>query len=109
MGAANEIWRQKIFAFTGDVTGNQMPQIINWPTQALQTLPRTVRVSKITDQVASIMQANVENLPPVAANAAADTYDDIQTRYSMYVPGKYLPLLLARRLTPKEAFLTINA
>jgi hypothetical protein len=27
----------------------------------------------------------------------------------MYVPGKYLPLLLVRQLTPKEALLAINA
>jgi hypothetical protein len=27
----------------------------------------------------------------------------------MWVPGKYLPLLLTRRLTPKDAFLAISA
>jgi hypothetical protein len=55
------------------------------------------------------MTAGVDTLPPVAVGADAATYDDISTRYSMYVPGKYLPLLLARRLTPKEALLAINA
>jgi hypothetical protein len=109
MGLANKVWHQKLFVFTGNVTGSQMPHTINWVTQALQILPHPVRVSKITKQVAAIMHNIVENLPPVAVGLALGTYDNIQTRYAMYVPGKYLPLLLAHHLTPKEAFLTINA
>jgi hypothetical protein len=35
--------------------------------------------------------------------------NDVRTRHSMYVLSKYLPLMLAKRLTPKEALLVINA
>jgi hypothetical protein len=109
MGVANKVWHQKLFtSFTGNVAGSQMPQTINWPTQALQTLLRLVRVSKITEQVAAIMHNTVENLPPVAAGAAAGTYVNIRTRYLMYLPGKYLPLLHVHQLMTKQAFLSIN-
>ena len=43
----------------------------------------------------------------MALDSDPTTYDDIRTRHSMYVPGKYLPLLIACHLTPKEAFLAI--
>jgi hypothetical protein len=44
----------------------------------------------------------------MAAAAAAGTYDNIITRYYMYVPGKYLPLLLSRRMSPEEALVAVN-
>jgi hypothetical protein len=111
MGVANEVcWHQRLFTFTGDVTGNQMPQTINWPAQALQILPHAVRASKVAAQVTAIMQDMAKDLPPVAVGGDPTMHDDIQTRYLMYVPGKYVPLLLAHCLTPpKEAFLAIRA
>jgi hypothetical protein len=47
--------------------------------------------------------------PHAAVGAAPNTYDDIRTRYSMYVHRKYLPFVLARCMTPKEALFSINA
>lgn len=109
LGVANEAWHQKLFAFTGDVVGSQMPQTIQWPTRSLEILARSVRVSKLNSQIGDLMTVGVDTLPPVDAGAAADTFDEIRTRHSMYVPGKYLPLLLSRRLTPKEALIAVNA
>jgi hypothetical protein len=103
-----EGWHQRLFTFTGDVFENQMPQTILWPTHALETLG-SVKVAKFADQLTALASADVLTLPPVATAAVAGTYDDILTRYSMYVPGKYLPLMLDRRMTPKEALLAIHA
>jgi hypothetical protein len=55
------------------------------------------------------MNIDVETLTPVVAGAEAATYNEVLTRHAMYVPRKYLPLLLMRCMTPKEAFLAINA
>jgi hypothetical protein len=63
---------------------------------------------QVTEQVAALINNATMMLPPVATGAAANTYDDIRTRYSMYVPRIYLPLVLARCMTPKEALLSIN-
>jgi hypothetical protein len=108
LGMPGEGWHQRFFAFTGDVFENQMPQTIIGATRALETM-RTTKVAKLTDQVAALMNDNVLTLPPMGTAATAGTYDEIVTRYSMYVPGKYLPLLLSRRMSPKEALLSINA
>jgi hypothetical protein len=70
LGMPVEGWHQKLFAFTGDVFENQMPQtIILWPTCALE-LVRATRVTKLTEQIATLMGNNVLVLPPVAAGAA---------------------------------------
>jgi hypothetical protein len=55
------------------------------------------------------MNVGTNTLPPVEAGAEATTFDEIGTRHSMYVPGNYLPLLLAPQMTPKEALISINA
>jgi hypothetical protein len=83
MGLANKVWQQKLFAFTGNVVGSQMPQTVN--TQALQMLMRPVRVSLLIDQVIAIMHDTVEKLPTMTVGAAAGTYDDIQTRCTRYM------------------------
>jgi hypothetical protein len=54
------------------------------------------------------MNVGMENLTPVAVGADTATYDDIHTRHFMFVPGKYLPLLIMQHMTPKEALLTMN-
>lgn len=108
-GTTNKAWHQKLFAFTGDVMGTQMPQTIQWSARSLEILPRAIRVSKLNAQIATLMNIDVETLTPVVAGAEAATYDEVLTRHAMYVPGKYLPLLLARPMTPKETLLAINA
>jgi hypothetical protein len=54
------------------------------------------------------MNVGMDTLPLVALGVDAATYDNISTHHSIYVPGKFLPLLLAQCLTPKEALLVIN-
>jgi hypothetical protein len=41
-----EGWHQKLFAFTGNIFENQMPQTILWPTHALELVQAT-RVTKL--------------------------------------------------------------
>jgi hypothetical protein len=109
LGVPNEVWHQKLFAITGNVIGSQMPQTIQWSARSLEILARSVRVSKLNDQIGTLMNVGANTLPPVEAGAEADTFDEIRTRHSRYVPGKYLPLLLTRQMTPKEALISINA
>jgi hypothetical protein len=44
----------------------------------------------------------------VANRADPTLFDELKMRYLIYVPGKYLPLLLACHMTPKEALQVIN-
>jgi hypothetical protein len=87
-----------------------MPQTLQeWSARSLEILPRAIQVSKLNAQVGTLMNIDVDTLPTVANGADVAKYDEVRTRHSMYVPRKYLPLLLARRMTPKEALLAINA
>jgi hypothetical protein len=88
LGVANESWHQKLFAFTGDVIGDQMPQTMQLPTWALDLLPRSVKVDKLAAQLVSLSNNDVHTLDPVATGADAASFDEVKTRYSMYVPGK---------------------
>jgi hypothetical protein len=109
LGVPNEVWHQKLVSFTGDVIGSQMPETIHWPARSLEILACSVQVSKLNDQIGALMNVSVDTLPPVVAGADAAMFDNIRMRYSIYVPGKYLPLLLVRHMTPKEALIAINA
>jgi hypothetical protein len=46
LGMPVEGWHQKLFAFTGNIFENQMPQTILWPTHALELVQAT-RVTKL--------------------------------------------------------------
>jgi hypothetical protein len=79
------------------------------PLRALDLLPWAIQVAKLADRLVSLANPNVHTLGPVATGADASLFDEFQTQFSMYVPGKYLPILIARCMTPKEALLAINA
>jgi hypothetical protein len=49
------------------------------------------------------MGTEATTLAPMGTNIPAEDFDKIETRYGMYVPWKYLPMLLETELTPKEA------
>jgi hypothetical protein len=109
LGVANEPWHQKLFALTGDVVGSQMPQTAQVPLRALDILPQPVKIAKLAAQLTSLLNNTVLTLGPVATGANASQFDEMETQFMMYVPGKYLPLLIACRMTPKEALMAINA
>jgi hypothetical protein len=109
LGVGNEPWHQKLFALTGNFIGSQMPQTTQMPVRGLDLLPHSVKVAKLANQLMSLQNPDVHTLGSVAIGADASLYDEVKTRFSMYVPGKYLPLLIARRMTPKEALIAVNA
>ena len=90
LGMPVEGWHQQLYALTGDVFENQMPQTIMWPLRALG-MAQITRVAKLTTQVAELMNNATTTLPTIAARSASGTYDEIKTRYSMYVPRKIPP------------------
>jgi hypothetical protein len=108
LGVTNEPWHQKLFAFTGNIVGDQMPQMMQLPSQALDLLPHSVKVAKLAAQLVSLGSDDMHTLDPVATGADTAAFDEVKTQFPMYVPGKYLPLLIMWRITPKEALLVIN-
>jgi hypothetical protein len=107
MGNPPNGWQDKIYALTGDTLGNQLPQTVVWPTRLLEPIGRVVKVLKTATMIATLMGTDLESLPPVEADTPDSDYDEIQTRYGMYVPGKYLAMLLERRMRPREALIMI--
>ena len=78
IGVLSVAWQQKLFAFTGDMIGNQMPQTIQWSAHLLEVLPRAVCVSKLNAQVGALMNNGLDRLPPVAAGADMALYNEIR-------------------------------
>jgi hypothetical protein len=108
LGVNSELWHQKLFSFTGDVVGDQISQTMQLPAWALNILPRSVKVAKLAAQLASLQNNTVDTLGPVAIGVDKASFDEVIMRYSMHIPGKYLPLLIVCCLSPKEVLLTIN-
>jgi hypothetical protein len=101
---------KKLFTLNGDVVGNKMPQSIQVPLHVLDLLPYFVKVAKLAAQLTELSNDDVYTLGPIANGTDDVTFDEVRTCFSMYVPGKYFPLLIARHMTPsKEALLPINA
>jgi hypothetical protein len=46
-------------------------------------------------------------VPPVEADMLETKFCKVQRRYGIHVPGKYLSILLEKRLQPKEALIRI--
>jgi hypothetical protein len=107
MGNPPNSWQDKIYAMTGDTTGNQMPQMVIWPTRILEPLGWVIKVQKTTDLVSLLMGTALETVPLVAVNTPSAEYDKVQTQYGMYVPGKYLSMLLEKRLQPRDALIKL--
>jgi hypothetical protein len=90
MGNPPNMWQDKIYGLTSDTLGNQLPQMVVWPTRLLEPIGRVVKVQKNTTMIATLMETDLESLPPVESDTPDSEYDEVQTRYGMHVPGKYL-------------------
>jgi hypothetical protein len=100
-------WENQMYTVTGNVMGEQMPQTLVWPTHILEPLNVDVKVLKLAQQITRLMGTEATTLPPIDDDELEEYYDTIKTRHGMYVPRKYLPMLLETRLTPKEALCKI--
>jgi hypothetical protein len=74
LGVANEPWHQKLFALTGDIVGNQMPQTIRVLLRGLDLLPHSVKVAKL----AALSNNTVHTLGPVPIEADAALFDEVR-------------------------------
>ncbi|MGH7954648.1 MAG: hypothetical protein ACREOZ_01680, partial [Gloeomargaritales cyanobacterium] len=117
MGMEDTPWDNKSWAFLGDVINNQIATV-RWPETAFRlTSPVNVTTmqqfqqnmgagvqfqSEEEEETAQFEEANEEEKD--GHEVAPATVESIKTRYMMYVPPKYVPLLLGRHLTPMETW-----
>jgi hypothetical protein len=97
-------WDGLPFSFVNDVTDDGAITSVAFPTDAFDltrgdnytTVPATfARVNELL-----VAEPSAELLGPLASTDTNTV--QIRTRYMMYVPPKYIPLVLDRRLTPKQ-------
>ena len=102
-------WEERIMGFVGDVMGTQLPQAIYLRDDVLTALNEKVKVKRTLDMRISLENDDtVENFAPRSARERESNYDEVHTRYAMCVPPKYVPLLLGKRLSPREGFLLLE-
>ena len=106
MGHAPSQWDDRVFAFHGDLVGQQITTI-EWPVNAFHQGPSIVRVPTL-DVLDQFLAANPNDdlIGPFQNNDAGTEL--VKVRRSMYVPPAYVHLLLATPLTPREAYLRLG-
>ncbi|MGH7974086.1 MAG: hypothetical protein ACREBR_01070 [bacterium] len=99
-------WDNQAYAFFTDVVEGQITSL-NFPTTCLHST-RPVNVPTTGAIAAQIAAADEDSdlLGPYQ-DGAANT-EALRTRYAMFVPPRYVPLLLGQRLRPKEAWAQVG-
>jgi hypothetical protein len=89
------LWDNNLYAFLGEVTQG-VASIITFPTTAFNLVERVPArtTENILQNLASIINGH-DALPPVAQNEAQAI--ETTTRFLMYLPPRYMPLLLDSR------------
>jgi hypothetical protein len=88
-------WDNNLYAFLGEVN-HGIATIVNFPTTAFNVLERVP--ARTTENILQLLPNAVnghELLPPIAPNDVQVT--ETTTRYLMYLPARYVPLLLDSR------------
>ena len=94
------VWDGKVFAFNGDVHPGNHIDLVEFPADAF-SLVGPVVVPTIAQTTALLAaHPNQGHILPMAVGAQ-DT-EQLDSRCFVQIPQAYLPLLLNRRLTPRE-------
>jgi len=94
------VWDGRVFAFDGDVHPGNHIDLVEFPADPFGVVGPTVvpAIAQTTALLAA--HPNQGHILPLAVGAQ-DT-EEVDSRYFVQVPHAYLPLLLTRRLTPRE-------
>ena len=90
------------FAFLGDFRGVQPPQLVEWPRTAFE---QTIAVNVVGDgaiDTALAADAALVQLGPFPDGAAGVT--TVTTLRAMYLPARYVSVVIGRILNPREAW-----
>ena len=94
------------YAFMGDIINGQAPHTVIWRQDYFEAAPNTqVPTSAYLDQLLAA-DPNLETVGPFTAGTP-DT-EQVQTRMSLFVPNRYMTILLDDVLTPRQAWTRIR-
>jgi hypothetical protein len=110
MGQPLTQWSNRAFAFAGDVMGPAGAghiNIVEFPADAFHLVANQIRVpTTAVLEAAFAVGPDVSTVGPYGEND--DGTEVLRTRNYMYVPPKYVPILLAHSLTPREAWTRVR-
>jgi hypothetical protein len=110
LGTTPEVWNNKLLVYTGDVMENQIPQAVFFPPLLLAATQQVITVDCIEQQLLNfVSDDSLQLLDPTDPATPEDLKDDIRTRHAMYLPPQFVHLFLERRLTPRQALLSVHA
>ena len=105
MGQAPTPWSDRPFAFYGDRVLNSIATV-HWPMNTFHQVGPANLVPSI--QLMDLMYNQdpvLQMLGPLQVQDAGVEY--VQTRNAMYVPFRYVNLLLSHRLTPRQLWIQV--
>lgn len=95
-------WDGNVYAFHGDVLPGNFINMLQVPANAFQPCPGQ-RVPTVAQTTALAASGTAGTLLPALPAGAPDS-EKWTTRYCIQVPHAYVPLVLARNLTPLQAW-----
>ena len=96
----------QLFAFLGDVRGTQPPQLVLWPGSAFSSTNNIAVISNQAIDLALAADASLELLGPFNAGDVGVTV--VATRPLMYLPAKYVPIMIGQIWSPRQAWDTLS-
>ena len=100
-------WNNKFFLFHGDIRpGSNFIQTYETPQSIFEPTDAQRVATTATMDAAWAADTTIELLPPLAASAANS--ESVVTRHLFPVPWKYVPLVLGKTLSPREAWTTLS-
>ena len=93
-------WDDRVFAFCGDVHPGNYIEMVEFPADPFALTGNTVLPTVAHTTAVLAAHPHQGHILPLAAGAQ-DT-EQLTSRYCVQVPHAYIPLLLTRRLTPRE-------
>ena len=100
-------WDDVAFAFQGDVVQQQAPPSVVWDQSYFHTVVQLIRVPTVImmDQLLG-QDPNSQFVGPFGEDDAGT--EVVRTRRATVVPHRYVQLLLAQSLTPREAWIRVK-
>jgi hypothetical protein len=102
-------WDETVMAFEGDVLGGQTCTAVEWPVTGFRQAANGAALQVPTlENLDGLFAADphLETVGPFAANENGTEL--VRTRNLMCVPPRYVPLVLGRLLTPRDAYLRLS-
>jgi hypothetical protein len=102
---------EKAIMFMCGIIEKQLPQAAIPPPHIFGPLGLAIRCHPLAHHLllAFVNNEGLQTFEPITLDAAADTYNEVWTHYTRYLPAKLMSAYLIKRIMPREALINVNS